>query len=108
MDAWHDWLIVFLSREMSGVSRAQQSIFRSPLDRARQHLSRTLRAFHDRLAEHVKAALGVTLTPSDFTLEVLEPSAPPIDVGYVDAAFSTAVSKLKCNWGSENEPRKLV
>jgi hypothetical protein len=90
LDAWREWLRVFLNREMSGVSRDQQTMFRSPLHRARQHLARTLRAFHDRLAGHVKAALGVTLAPSEFTLEVPEPSAPPIDVSYAfDVAFST-------------------
>ncbi len=90
LDAWREWLRVFLNREVSGVSRDQQTMFRSPLHRARQHLTRTLRAFHDRLAEHVKAALGVTLTPSEFSLEVPEPSAPPIDVSYAfDVAFST-------------------
>jgi len=91
LDAWREWLGMCLNRELSEVSRAQEAMFRSPLHRARQHLTRTLRAFHDRLAEHVKAALGVTLTPSEFTLEVPEPSAPPIDVSYAfDAALSTA------------------
>lgn len=90
LDAWRDWINLFLNRELSQVSQTQQDMFRSPLHRARQHLTRTLRAFHDRLAEHVKAALGVTLTPSEFALEVPEPSAPPIDVSYAfDAAFST-------------------
>ncbi len=91
LDAWRAWLNVFLGRELSEVSRAQQAMFRSPMHRARQHLTRTLRAFHDRLADHVHAALGVFLTPPEFTLEVAEPSAPPIDVAYAfDVAFSTA------------------
>jgi hypothetical protein len=89
LDAWREWLRVFLNREMSAVSRDQQTMFRSPLHRARQHLTRALRAFHDRLAERVKAALDVTLTPSEFTLEAPEPSAPPVDVSYAfDVAFS--------------------
>jgi hypothetical protein len=41
-------------------------------ERACQHLARTLRAFHDRLADHVRAALGVSLTPPEFTLEVFD------------------------------------
>ena len=36
----------------------------------------------------MQAALGVTLAPHDIVLEVPEPSAPPIDIGYLDAAFS--------------------
>ena len=88
LKVWREWLDVFLKRELSIVSREQQTMFREPLHRARQHLTRTLRAFHDRLAEHVKAALGVSLTPREFVLEAPEPSAPPVDVGFVDAAFS--------------------
>jgi len=90
LEAWRDWLNTFLSRELGEVSHAQQAMFREPQHRARQHLARTLRAFHDRLAEHVQAALGLSLTPSEFTLEVPEPSAPPVHVAYAfDAAFST-------------------
>jgi hypothetical protein len=38
----------------------------------------------------VKAALGVTLTPREFSLEVHEPDAPPVDVAFAfDAAFTT-------------------
>jgi len=47
-----------------------------------------LQALQNRLAGHVQAALGVTLEPHDIVLEVPEPAAPPIDIGYVDAAFS--------------------
>jgi GTP-binding protein EngB required for normal cell division len=90
LEAWREWLGVFLVRELSEVSHSQQAMFCSPLHRARQHLTRTLHAFHDRLAVHVKAALGVSLTPREFALEVREPSAPPVDVSYAfDAAFST-------------------
>ena len=89
LDAWHEWLGVFLKRELSDVSRAQQAMFRSPLHRARQHLTRTLRAFHDRLAGHVQAVLGVSLASPEFTLEVPAPSVPPVDISYAfDAAFT--------------------
>jgi GTP-binding protein EngB required for normal cell division len=90
LEAWRQWLGAFLHRELTEVSHLQQAMFCSPLHGARQHLTRTLRAFHDRLAEHVKAALGVSLTPREFSLEVREPSAPPVDVAYAfDAAFTT-------------------
>jgi GTP-binding protein EngB required for normal cell division/putative methionine-R-sulfoxide reductase with GAF domain len=88
LKVWREWLDVFLKRELSIVSREQQTMFREPLHKARAHLARVLRAFHDRLAEHVKAALGVSLSPREFVLEAPEPSAPPVDVGFVDAAFS--------------------
>jgi IS1 family transposase len=64
LEAWREWLGVFLTRELTEVSHSQQAMFCSPLHRARQLLTRTLRAFHDRLAEHVKAALGVSLNRS--------------------------------------------
>ena len=89
LEAWREWLGAFLKRELSEVSHSQQAMFCEPLHRARQHLTRTLQAFHDRLAEHVKAALGVSLTPREFALEVREPSAPPVDVAFAfDVAFS--------------------
>jgi GTP-binding protein EngB required for normal cell division len=90
LEAWREWLGIFLKRELSEVSRAQQTMFCEPLHKARMHLTRTLRAFHDRLAEHVKSALGVTLTPHEFALEVREPTAPPVDVAFAfDVAFTT-------------------
>lgn len=90
LEAWRVWLGVFLRRELSEASHSQQAMFCSPLHRARQHLTRNLRAFHDRLAVHVKAALGVALTPREFSLEVREPAAPPVEVAYAfDVAFTT-------------------
>jgi GTP-binding protein EngB required for normal cell division len=90
LEAWREWLGVFLLHELIEVSHSQQAMFCSPLHRARQHLTRTLHAFHHRLAVHVKAALGVSLTSREFALEVREPSAPPVDVSYAfDVAFTT-------------------
>ena len=94
LDAWREWMVAFVTREMSELSVAQKEMFLTPLHRARAHLIRTLQAFHGRLAEHVKEALGVVLVPPEFTLEVPEPLAPPVDVSYAfDAALST-VSNL--------------
>jgi hypothetical protein len=89
LEVWREWLGIFLNRELSEVSRDQQTMFCEPLHQIRQHLTRSLRAFHDRLAAHVKAALGLSLTPRDFALEIREPAAPPVDVAFAfDAAFS--------------------
>jgi len=85
---WREWLQTFLTRELTELSSAEKTTFLEPLQRVEQHLMRTLQALQHRLAGHVQAALGVTLSPHDIVLEVLEPSAPPIDIGYVDAAFS--------------------
>jgi hypothetical protein len=85
---WRDTVQKFIACELAEVSLTEQAVFREPLHKVRAHLDRTLRAFHDRLASHVKTALGVSLTPREFSLEVSEPSAPPVDVDFVDAAFS--------------------
>ena len=88
--AWREWLNAILHRELNEVSCSQQAMFCKPLHQVRLHLTRTLRAFHDRLAGHVNAALGLSLTPREFDLEIREPTAPPVYVAYAfDAAFRT-------------------
>jgi len=81
IEAYGHWLRDFLNREISRVSHTQHAMFCEPLAKVRQHLARTLRAFQDRLAEHVKTALGLSLAPHEFNLEVSEPCAPPVAVG---------------------------
>ena len=88
LGVWREWLQTFLTRELTEISHAEKALFLEPLQRVEQHLMRTLQALQHRLAGHVQAALGVTLAPHDIVLEVPEPSAPPIDIGYLDAAFS--------------------
>ena len=90
VEAWREWLNGFLRDELAEVSRSQRAMFCAPLHKTERHLARTLGAFHDRLAGHVKSALGVTLTPREFALAVREPESPPVDVAYAfDAAFTT-------------------
>jgi GTP-binding protein EngB required for normal cell division len=89
LEAYDRWLRGFLHREIGTVSHSQRAMFCAPLDNARRHLERALRGFQDRLADHVRAAFGLTLTRHEFKLEVNEPSAPPVNVGYLDAAFSS-------------------
>lgn len=88
LQTWREWLQDVLNRELTEISSAEKVTFLEPLKRVEQHLMRTLQALQHRLGGHVQAALGVTLAPHDIALEVPEPSAPPIDIGYVDAAFS--------------------
>lgn len=90
LEAWRACLGEFLGRELAEVSRQQGEVFRAPLQQAQVHFTRTLQAFHDRLASQVQAALGLTLTPRTFALTVPEPAAPPVAVAYAfDAAFTT-------------------
>jgi len=86
--SWREWLQNILNRELTEISSVEKATFIEPLKRVEQHLMRTLQALQHRLAGHVQAALGVTLAPHDIVLEMPEPAAPPIDIGYVDAAFS--------------------
>jgi len=89
IEVWREWLQVFLGRALSELSHSERAMFCEPVQKAGAHLTRSLRAFHDRLAAHAREALEVTLTPREFTLEVREPTAPPVDVNYAfDAAFS--------------------
>ena len=81
IESYGHWLRDFLNREISRASHTQRAMFCEPLAKVRQHLARSLRAFQDRLAAHVKTALGLSLTPHEFNLEVSEPSAPPVSVG---------------------------
>ena len=94
LGVWRQWLETFLKRELNSLSHEQQSMFCEPLRHAQTHLTRTLRSFHDRLAGQVKSALGVSLTPPEFVLEVHEPTVPPVHVAYAfDAAF-TSIGRL--------------
>lgn len=81
--AYGQWVKRFLVEEMNRVSQEEKAMFCDPLSKARLHLTRTLRAFHDRLAAHVETALGLTLAPHEFNLQVREPEAPPVDVSLV-------------------------
>ena len=85
---WREWLQTFLTRELTEISCTEKAVFLEPLQRVEQHLMRTLQALQHRLAGHVQAALGIALAPHDIIFEVPEPAAPPVDIGYVDAAFS--------------------
>jgi GTP-binding protein EngB required for normal cell division len=91
IQAWREWVQTFLLRELSAVSHTQRAMFCEPVQRVGVHLTRSVRAFHDRLAEQVQAALGVGLSRCEFNLEVREPSEPPLEVSYAfDVAFSAA------------------
>jgi hypothetical protein len=109
LEAWREWVGLFLERELSEVSHAQRSMFCAPVKKAGAHLTRTVQAFHDRLAGHVQAALGVSLSPREFNLEVREPSAPPVGVHHAfDAAFSTASCLIPASWFHKPIERALL
>jgi GTP-binding protein EngB required for normal cell division len=80
IEAYRHWLRSFMKHELSHVSQTQRAMFREPLAKARQHVSRMLRAFQDRLAGHVKTALGIGLAPHEISLAAPEPEEPSLDV----------------------------
>lgn len=92
---WREWLQEYLLRELAEVSRTETALFCAPLRKTRDHLVRALQAFHDRLAAHVQAALGLRLPPHEVTLTMRTPGAPPVQVGFAfDAAFGIVAPLL--------------
>lgn len=90
LETWRAWLHDWLRHELSEISQDQADLFLEPLERTRTHLHRTLQAFHDRLSGHVRSALGVSLAPREFTLQLAPPEAPPVDVAWAtEVMFST-------------------
>lgn len=88
--AWREWLQSFLTRELTGISHAQRSMFCDPAQKAAAHLARSIQAFQNRLAGHVQAALGMLMAPVEVKTDVRELAAPPVDVAFAfDAAFTT-------------------
>jgi len=109
LEAWRELLQAFLARELGAVSHAQRPLFCEPAQKAGEHFARTVRAFQDRLAGHVKAALGVSLSPREFNPEVREPAAPPVNVAFAfDAAFSTAGWLIPLTWFRRPIERNLL
>lgn len=81
LEAYGHWIEEFLVAELSALSASERDTFCAPIEQARQHLERTARALQDRLAQHVREALGVTLARHQFQLEVGAPASPPVNVG---------------------------
>lgn len=88
LKTWRGWLQTTLDHELDRLSEEEREIFVEPLKRVEVHLTRMLQALQNRLAEHVRNALGITLVPHEIVLEVPEPEPPPIDIAHVDAAFN--------------------
>jgi len=81
LEVYTEWLTQFLAEELHAVSVSERRMFCAPIENVRRHLERTLRALQDRLAKHVKEALGIELAPREFQFHVQEPTSPPVAVG---------------------------
>lgn len=81
LEVYTEWLTQFLAEELRAVSASERGMFCAPIENVRRHLERTLRALQDRLARHVKEALGIELAPREFQFHVQEPASPPVAVG---------------------------
>ena len=55
-------------------------MFLGPVENSLRHLTRSLRAFQDRLAGHVETVFGLRLKPHEFHLDVKEVEDPPVAV----------------------------
>ncbi len=81
LEVYTEWLTKFLVEELHAVSVSERAMFCAPIENVRRHLERTLRALQDRLAKHVKDALGIELAPREFQFHIHEPASPPVAVG---------------------------
>lgn len=83
LETYNQWLTGALTSELSRMCQNHRDLFVQPLDQLRVHLEQWVRSTHEKLAQHVKDALGIELEPLQFKLEVPPPETPPVDVGVV-------------------------
>jgi GTP-binding protein EngB required for normal cell division len=79
--AFERWLWQALSEKLACVSAENRMRFCAPIAKACRMLSRSVQAFHGRLAENVFRTLGTPLQAGELRIEVQEPAAPDISVG---------------------------
>jgi GTP-binding protein EngB required for normal cell division len=85
--AWRSWLNDALAARLAEESRKFFPAFLAPARTVEESLRRSLEAQRHRLAEEVRRALGVELPARAVVLETPARTAPPVRIGFVDAAF---------------------
>lgn len=83
LDTYNQWLTGALTNALARMCQNHCDLFLQPLDQLRVHLEQWVRSTHQKLAQHVRDALGIELEPMQFKLEVPPPETPPVDVGVV-------------------------
>jgi len=81
LDQYMQWLTEKLREELHMLSENRRDLFLAPLNTLHKHLSATVQAFHEKLAQRIMETLGITLSLPDFTPRIIPPENPPIDVG---------------------------
>ena len=80
---FQEWLRESLERELMELSGRGEEYLSSYLLTAQASLQRTVRAFQDRLAERIEAALGVSFEGASFHAAIREPAHPDVRVGKI-------------------------
>lgn len=80
---FQEWLREALERELMELSGRGEEYLASYLLTAQASLQRTVRAFQDRLAERIEAALGVSFEGASFHAAIREPAHPDVRVGRI-------------------------
>ena len=80
---FQEWLRESLERELMELSGRGEEYLSSYLLTAQASLQRTVRAFQDRLAERIEAALGISFEGASFHAAIREPAHPDVRVGKI-------------------------
>jgi GTP-binding protein EngB required for normal cell division len=74
------WLHELMRCEMKDISFNEGDLFRVPLERARDTLTKTVQGFRDRLAGNIEQALGTRFSIEPFEIERNNPTIPDIAI----------------------------
>ena len=85
------WMKQYFTEKLHSVSNTESSTFLDLIKEAETRFTRILDAFRDRLARHVSAATGVTLTKVAWQFDIRQPRQPDIEVS---SAFAIHVDSL--------------
>lgn len=85
------WIKQYLTERLRAVSNEESPEFLRLIEDAETRFARLLDAFRDRLARHVSAATGVTLTSVAWHFDIQQPQRPDIEVS---PAFAIHVDSL--------------
>jgi GTP-binding protein EngB required for normal cell division len=78
--AFESWLDESIRREMREISVREEDLFITPLERARETLTRAIQGFRDRLAGNIEQALGTRFSVEPFKIELNRPTIPDIAI----------------------------
>ena len=75
---YEGWLEENLTREIAEMSKKEHRHFFGTLDKAHRGISRSLELFRVLLGHNLMQVLGITLTPTEWEIDIPEPSHPDV------------------------------